>query len=173
MIRSVVDAQTDSSSFWRELENFDLIATVRLHPLFGTGYGHPYEEVIELPQVTYALERYAPHNSLLGLWAYLGVFSYTGLTLLWVAGVYFAMRAYYIATDASHRAAAMLCFGAVLAYLIQSWGDIGLGSWTGIFIVAPALASAGKLAKATGAWGTPKSKMSPVEPRVTPTEQAA
>jgi O-antigen ligase len=171
--RSVIDAQTDSSSFWRELENFDLIATVRLHPIFGTGYGHPYEEIIELPKVYYSLELYAPHNCILGLWAYIGVFGYTALTLLWVAGVYFAMRSYHMATDPSHRVAAMLCFGAVLIYLIQCWGDLGLGSWTGVFLVAPAVATAGKLAKAVGAWGTRTPKVTPAQVRSEPTEQAA
>jgi len=171
--RSVIDAQTDNSSFWRELENFDLIATVRLHPIFGTGYGHPYEEIIELPKVYYSLELYAPHNCILGLWAYIGVFGYTALTLLWVAGVYFAMRSYYLASEPSHRVAAMLCFGAVLIYLIQCWGDLGLGSWTGVFLVAPAVANAGKLAKAVGAWGATAPKTSPAPARPIPTEQAA
>jgi hypothetical protein len=171
--RSVIDAQTDSSSFWRELENFDLIATVRAHPIFGTGYGHPYEEIIELPKVYYSLELYVPHNCILGLWAYIGVFGYTALTLLWVAGVYFAMRAYYLATEPSHRAAAMLCFGAVLIYLIQCWGDLGLGSWTGVFLVAPGIAMAGKLAKANGAWGTRTPKVAPAQVRPMPAEQAA
>jgi O-antigen ligase len=101
--RSVIDAQTDSSSFWRELENFDLIQTVRGHPIFGTGYGHPYDEIIELPKVYYSLELYVPHNCILGLWAYIGVLGYTALTLLWVVGVYFAMRAYYMAKEPSHR----------------------------------------------------------------------
>lgn len=173
LVRSVVDAQTDSSSFWRELENFDLISTIRSHPVFGTGYGHGYDEIIELPKVNYSLELYAPHNCILGLWSYCGIFGYTALTLLWVAGVYFAMRAYYVATDNTHRAAAMVSFGAVLIYLIQCWGDLGLGSWTGVFMVAPAVAVSGKLAKATGAWGARKPKIRPPEVRAVPAEQAA
>jgi hypothetical protein len=107
------------------------------------------------------------------LWAYIGVFGYTALTLLWVSGVYFAMRAYYNATDPSHRAAAMLCFGAVLIYLIQCWGDLGLGSWTGVMLVAPAVATAGKLAKAIGAWGSSKPKVMSSQAPPAPTVQAA
>lgn len=158
MMRSVVEAQTDASSFWRELENFDLISTIRSHPIVGTGYGYGYDEVIVLPQVEYSLERYAPHNGILGLWSFCGIFGYTALTLLWVVGVYFAMRSYYLSTDAGHRAAGLVSFGAVLIYLIQCWGDLGLGSWTGVFIVAPALAVGGKLASATGAWSAKKAK---------------
>jgi hypothetical protein len=161
IMRSVVDAQSDSSTLWRELENFDLISTVRMNPILGTGYGNGYVEVVKLPEISYSLERFVPHNSILGLWCYCGYFGYTALTLLWAAGVYFAMRAHKAATEPSQRVAATACFGAVLVYLVQCWGDMGLGSWTGVFIVAPSLAVAGKLAVATGQWGSKKKKTGP------------
>lgn len=153
MLRSVVDPSSDSSTNWRELENFDIMMTFRQNPLFGTGYGHPYLEIIQLPPVNYDLELYCPHNSLLALWAYCGLVGFVTLTLLWAAGVYFAIRTYKGASDAKVRAAALVCFGTVLVYLIQCWGDLGLGTWIGVFTVAPALAMAGKLAVASGQWG--------------------
>ncbi len=152
MIRSVVDAKTDASTEWRELENVNIIATFREHQLLGTGFGHPYKEVVVLPSVDYSLEKYIPHNSLLAVWCYTGFVGYAGLTLLWMAGVYFAMRAYYNATTAPLRVAALVSFGAVLVYLLQSWGDLGLASWTGVFMMGCALAMAGKLATASGQW---------------------
>jgi hypothetical protein len=152
ILRSVVDAKSDSSSFWRELENFNLIQTLRLHPILGAGYGQKYEEIVMMPAVDYSLERYLPHNSILGLWAFCGPFGYTTLTLLWAAGVYFSMRAYQAAKVPLHRATGLVCFGAVLIYLVQCWGDLGLATWGGIFTVGPAIAVGGKLATATGAW---------------------
>src|SRR6266545_157657 len=151
-IRSVVEPATDASSMTREIENYDLIYTIRQHPILGTGYGNGYWEIIPLPPMSYPLERYCPHNSLLGLWVYAGYFGYTAMTLLWVAGVYFGLRAYHASKLPSDRAAAFMSFGAVLIYSIQCWGDMGLGSWIGVFTVAPALSIAGKLAVATGAW---------------------
>jgi hypothetical protein len=154
MIRSVVDAQTDDSSLWRELENYNLIFTVRQSPIFGYGYGRKYIEAIPMPAVDYSLEYYCPHNSLLGLWAFAGYIGFTAITLMWGAGVYFAMRAYHAAKEPMDRVAATVCVGAVLVYLVQAFGDIGLGSFTGVYIVAPALAIAGKLAVETGMWGS-------------------
>ncbi len=156
MIRSVVDADSDGSSRWREFENVNIIVTFRENPLLGTGYGHPYREVIVLPQVEYPLEPYIPHNSLLGLWGYAGGVGFAGLTLLWIAGVYFAMRAYRSATEPSQRIAAIVSFGAVPIYLTQCWGDLGLAAWTGVFMMAASLTVAGKLAVATGQWQTKK-----------------
>lgn len=152
MARSIVDAKTDSSTEWRELENVNIIATFREHILLGTGFGHPYKEVVVLPLVNYTLEKYVPHNSLLAQWCYSGVVGYAGLTMLWVVGVYFAMRAYHNATDATQRVGALVSFGAVLIYLLQCWGDLGLNSWTGVFMMGAALATAGKLAAANGQW---------------------
>jgi O-antigen ligase len=152
VLRSVVDAESDGSSRWREFENVNIISTFRDNPIFGTGFGHPYKEIIVLPAIDYQLERYIPHNSLLGLWAYTGLVGFACLTLLWVAGIYFAMRAYHAATDPQHRAAAIVGFGAVPIYMLQSWGDLGLGTWSGVFMMSAALTVAGKLAVATGQW---------------------
>ena len=164
MIRSVVDAKSDGSSQWRELENINIIVTYQDHSWFGTGFGHPYREAVVLPTVDYSLEKFAPHNSLLGLWCYTGFFGFAGLTLLWVIGVYFAMRAYYHATDPAHRVAALTSFGAVLVYILQAWGDIGLSSTNGVFIMGCALAVAGKLATANNQWGGPRKASAPVNP---------
>jgi hypothetical protein len=151
-IHSVVDAKTDASTMWRELENFDLVQTLRQNPLLGSGYGHKFFEVVTLPMVDYDLEFYAPHNSILGLWAFGGYVGFLALTVLWIGGVFFAMRGYQYARDASERIAAMCALCAVPIYLAQCWGDLGLGTWVGIFTVAPAIAAAGKLAAANGGW---------------------
>ena len=152
MVRSVVDPQTDLSSLWREWENIDLIMTIRAHPVMGVGYGNGYEELIQLPAVSYGLERYLPHNSILGLLCYCGYFGYAMLTMLWVAGMYFAMRAYRTSTDPLVKAAAISCLCGVLVYLMHCWGDLGLATWTGVFTTALSIALAAKLASASGGW---------------------
>ena len=50
------------------------------------------------------------------------------------------------------RVASLGSVGAIVIYMIGAFGDTILGSWSGVFIVAPALAVSGKLALATGAW---------------------
>jgi len=152
IIRSAVDSKSDSSTQWRDLENFNLLSTFKEHPFLGTGYGHGFTEVVTLPSVDYSLERFVPHNSIAGLWAYCGYFGYTMMTALWVAGVYFGIRAYHAATAPTEKAAALVSFGAILIYYLQCYGDMGLGSWTGVFMVAPSLAMAAKLCTANGAW---------------------
>jgi len=152
IIRSAVDSKADSSTAWRDIENFDLLFTYRQFPIFGSGYGRGFWEVMPLPAVDYQLERFVPHNSILGLWCYCGLVGFTAITLLWVSGVYFGIRAYHAATSPRDKSAALVCFGAFLIHYLQCYGDMGLGSWTGVWMLAPSLAMAGKLAVTTGAW---------------------
>lgn len=152
VIRSAVDSSSDTSTAWRDLENFNLIFTLRGYPLTGVGYGNGFWEMWPLPAVDYSLERYVPHNSILGIYCYGGFIGYLGITALWVAGIYFAIRAYHRSSDALQRSAALTSFGAILVYYLQCFGDMGLGSWTGVYLVAPALAVASKLTVLNGAW---------------------
>ncbi len=162
-IRSVVDSESDHSTLWRDIENYNLAVTIKQNPVFGTGYGHPFWEVIPLPAVGYPLEPFIPHNSVLGLWCYTGYIGFTAMTLLWVASVYFAMRAYHHTTEALDRTAALVSLGAILVYWVQCYGDMGLGAWTGVFTVAPAIAIAGKLSVSTGAWSAKRKSATAVE----------
>lgn len=152
MIRSTVDSSGDESTAWRDLENFNLVYTVRSKPIVGIGYGHGFYEVWPLPSVDYVLERYLPHNSVLGLWCYGGLLGFTGITLLWVGGVYFGIRAYHYSKVPTEKAAALVSFGTVLIYYVQCFGDLGLGTITGVYLTAPSLAIACKLAVKNGGW---------------------
>jgi hypothetical protein len=172
IVRSVVDPQSDGSAMWREIENFDILFTIKQFWIAGIGYGNPFWEIAPMPAVDYSLEKYNPHNSFLGMWCFAGVIGYTAITLQWAIGAFFAMRSHAAATRPHDRVAALVCLGSILVYMIQCYGDMGLGSWAGVFIVAPALAVAGKLAVALGAWpsSVPAKKPAPAAVR-SPAEQ--
>ncbi|HEV8245480.1 MAG TPA: O-antigen ligase family protein [Polyangiaceae bacterium] len=153
-LRSMADSQANKSSEWRDLENFNLVATVKSHPLAGAGFGHPFEMAVELPDVVseYELEPYLPHNSVLGIWAYTG---YIGFSLIWMMlalTMYFAARAYRYAIESDDRIAALTSFCVVVIYMVHCYGDMALGTWTSIYLVSLAMVVAGKVAVKVGAW---------------------
>lgn len=153
-IRSVVDSGSDASTAWRDLENYDLYATFRRHPLLGKGYGHGYDEVIRLPDISgaFALYRHIPHNSILGLFAFAGL---AGFTVIWMfvpIGIFLAVRSYRMATEPRDRIAALAAVATIVTYLVHVYGDMGLGTWTSVFTVGPALGLVAKVATAVGAW---------------------
>jgi hypothetical protein len=153
IFRSVEDSNVDHSTLYRDLENYDLLATIRFNPVFGPGFGHPFAEVVKLPDISFFREyRYMPHNSLLGLWAFCGPMGFTGLMLALVAGMYLAAIAYRAAPTGAERTAAFMCLGMIVIYLVHCWGDIGFTERKAIYLLGPALGIAAQLAATTGAW---------------------
>lgn len=155
--RSMVDSNRDASTLWRDLEDFDLIFTFVESPLLGTGFGHPFVEKIKLPDVTthYELEPYIPHNSVLGLWAFGGLFGFSLLWALFPVGIFFTVRAYRYARSPIERVTALGAAAVQVCYLMQGYGDLGFGMWGPVFTVAASYALVGKLCVANGAWSTP------------------
>jgi O-Antigen ligase len=153
VFRSVSDSDVDASTLYRDLENFNLLQTMKVNSLLGTGFGHPFAEVVTLPNISFFKEyRYMPHNSILGLWAFCGAFGFSGLMFAIVVGLYLAARSYSHARSADERIAAFMAFAMITIFLVHCWGDIGFSERKTMFLVGPALAIAGQLAVATSGW---------------------
>jgi hypothetical protein len=153
-LRSVGDADIDGSTLYRDIENYNLLATLRQNPLTGVGFGQPYVTVVQNADISFFKEwLFMPHNSILGLWGVGGVVGFTGLFAVVVAGVFLSARRYFESGFAVERAAAFTAFATLVIYLIQSWGDIGFSEMRSIFLVGPALAIAGQLGPARAVSG--------------------
>ena len=69
-----------------------------------------------------------------------------------IAAVYFAGRSYRFSRVPEQRIAAMMVLVVIAVHGLQSWGDIGFSERLTIYLLGPAMAVAGQLAVATGAW---------------------
>jgi hypothetical protein len=154
MYRSVSDGKVDSSTLYRDLENFNLMMTMRIHPLTGTGFGQPFEEVVTLPSIASIFReyRYIPHNAILGLWAFAGPLGFSGLYMAMVVAAFFGFRSYRLATTTEERTSAVMVIAMLVIYFAQCWGDMGFTERRSMFLVGPVLAMAGQLAYKTGAY---------------------
>src|SRR5690606_29023854 len=130
-LKSMADSKTDDSTLWRDIENFNLHDTLSGNPITGTGLGHAFNEVIALPDVTsvYPLEPYVPHNSIRDLWAYTVYIGFATWWMLLVLMSYFALRGDRHTRDPAYRTATMLTPAVLLIYMVEAYGDIGLGVW--------------------------------------------
>lgn len=83
--------QSDASSdLYRQIEAYDLNATIRSNPMLGIGFGKRFYRPIPLPDISqfFIFSRYIPHNTVLWVWAkvgFLGFVSYLYLILLGTA----------------------------------------------------------------------------------------
>lgn len=154
VVETRTDGTLDRSTLYRDAENYNLVYTFRSNPVVGTGFGHPFGRVAQLDDISEGFREFAylPHNSILGLWAFTGAVGVTGILLVLVVAVFLAARAHASATDWQHAAAAAAAIGAIGAYILHSWGDIGFTEPSAIFLVGLAIAVAAQTATDTGAW---------------------
>jgi hypothetical protein len=146
--------QQDSSNSTRDIENYNLIQTLKQGKLMGSGWGHMYQE----QSVAYSISdifqqyRYIAHNSVLWLWSIGGLLGFTAIWTVFGMVVFFAVRSYDHAVTAQQRTAACVAASVVTAFVVQAWADMGTQSWTGAFLLASAAAISGKMAAANGGW---------------------
>jgi hypothetical protein len=145
-----VTEQKDASSITRDIENYNLIVTLKSSRIFGTGFGHEYIEAVQADDITHGasahlLYRYIPHNTVLGLWAYVGP---TGMAILWIPFftlAFFGARAYRMSQKPLERAACLSALGMTTSVLAQYWGDMGLYSYPATLAFSAAYAVVTKL----------------------------
>jgi hypothetical protein len=142
-VRSLI-LQKDRSSQTRDIENYNLVCTLRKSPLIGSGFGHEYLEVVAADRISQFMAnyRFVAHNSVLWL---LSVSGWLGFTLIWLTfpvGVVVALRVHRTAENMVDRVTAFGAFTAVLCLVVQAWGDMGLQGWMGTFLMASFLGAA-------------------------------
>lgn len=149
LVLSVLD-QHDSSSISRDIENENLVYTMRQSPIVSTGFGFEYQSSPNNPPVdlseVFVNFRLIAHNGVLWLWSIGGV---VGFTLLWtifpICGT-LAMRGYRNAQNALERSAALTSLGTVGICIIQIWGDQGVNGYMVPVTFGVAFATATRLA---------------------------
>ena len=146
MIRSVT-SQDDSSSQTRDIENYNLVLTLNRHPVLGSGFGHEYVEQVQANRVDqyFAQYRYIAHNSVLWL---LSIAGWIGFTLLWAVfpvALLISLRVHRQSTTAVDRVTAFATAAAVLCFVLQAWGDMGLQSWMGTLVVTSLMGATGSM----------------------------
>jgi O-antigen ligase len=153
-LRGVTDTSYDHSAYWREVENWNIAMSMRERPLLGLGLGGSYTEHMHNDDISSAYAEYRewPHNTVLGQLLLLGLFGFVAVWSLFAALAFLAVRSYLLAREKDHRVAALTCLGAVVACHVLAYGDTGAHYPQYKILVALALAVAGKLAVATGAW---------------------
>ncbi|MCX5762517.1 MAG: O-antigen ligase family protein [Gemmatimonadetes bacterium] len=146
IVRSV-SSQDDDSSKTRDIENFNLIRTLKAHPIMGSGFGHEYNEVVQGNRVDqfFAQYRFIAHNSVLWLLSLSGWLGFAALWIVFPVAVLIALRVFRAATAGVDQVVSFATIATVLAFVVQAWGDMGLQSWMGTVLVAAFTGATGAL----------------------------
>jgi hypothetical protein len=149
LVVSVLD-QKDTSAVSRDIENENLIYTLRLDPVVTKGWGHDYESSPNNPPVdlseVFKNYRLIAHNGVLWLWSIAGVFGFAAMWMVYPLASTLAMRGYRAADSPLERSAALAALGTVCIVVIQIWGDQGFSSYMTLVTFGVAYAVAARLA---------------------------
>ncbi len=153
-LRGIVDSSVNRSSYWREVEDWNIAMSIRQVTWTGTGLGGQYTEIMPNDDISGSYKEYRewPHNNFLGLLLLLGPFGFTAVSALSGLVVFLAFRSFRRATHVDDKVAAFGCLAAVVACHAMSWGDLGSHFPQYKVFMALAIAVAARLAVATGAW---------------------
>ena len=128
-------SRDDSSDLYRTIEKYDVVETIRYNRVFGVGFGRPFIQFQQLPDLTsfWPLQSYTSHQSVLWLWlkmGWLGISVFLGLVVVVLSRCLERMRG-LTATDANWTLAAVL-FSGTLAFIVYATVDLGFaGSRSG------------------------------------------
>lgn len=152
-LASMAGPKQDVSSQTRDIENYNLIMTLRDHMIAGTGWGHEYNEVSVAYSITevFPMYRYVPHNSVLGLWGFVGWIGSSALWTVLVVTAYLGLRAYRVADTPLARTICATAVCEISIYGLQAYGDMGLYAWNGNLMMGVAFAAASRMAAGYGA----------------------
>jgi hypothetical protein len=156
-LRTLSDSSVDSSTRWREVENWNIAMSMREHPILGIGLGAEYTEFVKGDDISSAFADFKawPHNSVLGLLLFAGPIAFTAMSALLGLVVFLSVRSHRLARSPEDRVAALTCIAAVISCSVLAYGDTGAHFAHYRVLLALAVAVSGKLAVATGAWPAP------------------
>lgn len=128
-VRSVIapdpTSKDASSNEYRELENMNILFTIRTMPLTGIGFGHKFYIVVPMPDISFFVWwEYITHNSILWMWMKTGIGGF--LAILTLAGQAVLRGSWILLRlpDGSLSAVALTAVSYVIMHFIFAYVDI-------------------------------------------------
>lgn len=153
-IRSQIDPtpRDDSSDTYRLIEKTNVIETVRVNRVFGVGFGRPFIQFQQLPDLTsfWPLQFFTPHQSVLWLWlkmGWLGISVVLGFVVVLLKRCLEALQEND--RDSPAWSTAAVLFTVTLMFVVYSTVDI---AFAGARQLAPMAVAAALILQLKTAW---------------------
>lgn len=151
------DGSVDGSTKARDNENEGMLTQMQGQPILGTGFGHEWlllDSSGAVPLDIFPLYHFSPHCSELVLFVFIGGLGVAGMWGVIAVAVYLLARTYRKSRDPTERTIAIMGISAIIAYLNQAFGDMGLIHPMPSMLMGFAFAAAARLSISSGAWSS-------------------
>ena len=123
------DPRDAASNLYRDLEAFDVRATIRANPILGVGFGREFDFVLPLPDLSWwQFWHYEPHHNVLWIWLKTGTLGFIIFWTLMSAALARAARLLHTVTYREGRVFALLAIAGIITTLTFCYVDLGLVS---------------------------------------------
>ncbi|MEF3273679.1 MAG: O-antigen ligase family protein [Chloroflexus sp.] len=156
-VRSVIGqptARDAASNIYRDLENINIMFTIRNAPLTGIGFGNKFYMLVPMPDISFfEWWEYITHNSIMWVWMKIGVIGFYAFILLLALTMLYGARMVRLMPRGQLRVFALtatlyIFTHFVYAYVDMSWENgsmVFVGTMMGVINALPQIA-AGKAA---------------------------
>ena len=141
---SVADTK-DASNQSRDVENLNLLYSISLTPVIGTGFGFPYSEITPAVPLPYDFYKYLAHNQILWVAYLTGALGFFLLWLPFSMGCFYAFRCHKYATGPTQRIVSLTMVCIVITYMMQTFADMGASGTVTNVIMGASLAMTSNL----------------------------
>ncbi|NNE11577.1 MAG: O-antigen ligase family protein [Ilumatobacter sp.] len=126
-----------NSNIYRLIENYNLVFTIRNNPLFGVGFGQPFDQPVTLPDISFfVFYEFIPHNSILWIWLKTGYLGFVTLLVIVAFTLRAGTRATLALPSGNLLAVTIAGLGYVVMFLVFAFVDIAWDSRSTLFLGA-------------------------------------
>jgi len=119
-----------SSDYYRQIENYDLVYTAKSDPL-GVGFGKPFYQPVPLPDISFfVFSEYIPHNSIMWIWLKLGFAGFVVLLFTIAAAIRAGTRAMMRLPTGNALAVSVTALAYIVMFVIFAYVDIAWSAQT-------------------------------------------
>jgi hypothetical protein len=130
-----VSERDASSDVYRIIENYDLVYTIRVAPQTGVGFGRPFYQPAQLPNISFfVFSQYIPHNSILWIWLKMGYVGFVALLFLIAATLRAGTRASLALPSGDALAVTVGALAFIVMFFVFAYVDIAWGPRTCLFL---------------------------------------
>ena len=130
-ITSILVKDAKAEPDYRDIENYNLFASIADHPITGQGYGIAFEQRIKLPDIFHLGEllTWIPHNNLLMIWNNGGPIGVAALGVVVAFCIAVTSRLLVIGQTPAMKAFAFVAFATFVQWTLFIWADMAF-AWT-------------------------------------------
>lgn len=125
------------STFYRQIENYNSLVTIRSAPLTGVGFGNQFINAVPLPDISFfEWWQYMTHNSIIYIWMKAGFGGFLALLVLVGLAIMTGMRVVLRMPHGGLRAAALLAVIYIAMHFLYAYVDLSWDSQSMIYLGA-------------------------------------